>query len=159
MSEMYLPVSETEEVTGLEYDFLFWLLCSDYAEFFSVSCQEALSVRQFSWLLKGEFVETFNFPLWRFALWNSSWQERIMTHGALICQNWGKLKWVTLLYSCEKEIVADSLAFSLTVWGTHFSKTQAKFRGSWTGMGTTPSNFRMVRGWKHEDLLLWKHAC
>lgn len=44
MSEMYLPVSETEEVTGLEYDYIFSLLCSDYVEvFFHVSCQEALS--------------------------------------------------------------------------------------------------------------------
>lgn len=95
-----------------------------------MSCQEARSVKQFSWLLTGEFVEIFNFPLWGFVLRNGSWQERIMTHGALNCQNWGKLKWVTLFHSCEKEILADSLAFSLTVWGPQFSKIHTKFRVS-----------------------------
>lgn len=40
-----------------------------------MSCQEALPVRQFYWVLKDEFVEVFNFPLWRYVLWNSSWQR------------------------------------------------------------------------------------
>ena len=157
-SEMYFPVSETEEVAGLEYDYIFWLLCSDYVEgFFHVSCQDAVLLKQFAWFLRGDFIEIFNFPLWRFVLWNSSWQERIITHGALNCQSWGKLKRVTLLCSCEKEIVAVSLGFNLTICSPKFSKIQTKFRVSWTHMWTTQSNFRMVWEWKHENLLLWKH--
>lgn len=50
-----------------------------YGDFFSVSCPEAHSVTQSSWLLKGEFVEMFNFPLWRFVLRNSSWQESVVS--------------------------------------------------------------------------------
>lgn len=42
-------------------------------------CQEALSAAQSSWLLKGEFIEIFNFPLWRFVLRNSSWQESVVS--------------------------------------------------------------------------------